>query len=356
MADMILGQRFLSRNAPAWHSKGTLFGEKVKISASEAVKKVAGDIEVEQCPIIYTSPVTGKPVELKDHFAIIRKPTHDDKSEKLLGIRTEEFHVVPYATLAKALDDLSKVYRVETCGLIQDGGLCFIAFKGPDFAVKGDRMQDYFIANLSQQPGVAHRVMAAPVRVVCFNTNQMALDQASISLSIPHSPKAADRIKLAGNLVAQFKEITAKSREIFEKFASVKITDKNLNLIIEAAFPNPSLPTELKLMQQAMSSGDQDVVKKAFGDKFAELVKVQEQHENRIARIGELRGAVRERYDVFDPPKLRGTVWAAYNAVTEVADWRGDGKRVGEATVWGSRAREKANAFAASMHAAGLVK
>jgi hypothetical protein len=61
-----------------------------------------------------------------------------------------------------------------------------------------------------------------------------------------------------------------------------------------------------------------------------------------------LREAAKERFEAFDPPRLRGTVWAAYNAVTEVADWR-EGRNADESALFGGRAKEKSRAYAAAM-------
>jgi hypothetical protein len=51
--------------------------------------------------------------------------------------------------------------------------------------------------------------------------------------------------------------------------------------------------------------------------------------------------------EAFDPANLRGTVWAAYNAVTEVSDWR-EGRNADESALFGSRAQEKSRAFNAA--------
>jgi len=310
------------------------------------VKEVAGDIEVMQTPLYYNLP--DGTVQTCDYTAIIRKPTVDDPSHKVFGITTEKWHHIPYVVLAQAMDELGKTYKVETCGVIEDGSLCFLSLRGPDFAVKGDEIQDYFIINLSNQPGKAHRALAAPVRVVCYNTNMLASERASIAINVPHSADAKERLNLAATLVAKFKETSQRTREAFELLASVQAPPEALVRIASAAFPDPAIPAELRLLNSALTSNEQGALREALGDRFDRIVRAQEHYDREKARVEARRSAVQDRFGVFEPRNLRGTLWAAYNAVTEVADWReGSGADVG--SLWGGRAREKAAAFGAAM-------
>ena len=351
MAHEILGERFISRVRPAWHGLGRQFEEGRVISASEAVREVAGDVEVTPRKVFYESD-SGDKVEIPKHTAIVRSALPDDPQEKVFGIATERWHAISYVKLARFLDELSKTYKVETCGLIQDGSLCFLSLRGPDFSVQGDQMQDYFICNFSNQVGNSHKVMAAPVRVVCFNTNAAANAASSINLAVPHSANASERIGLAASLVAKFKEMSARTREIFDLFGRTPVTLDDAALIFSRAFPAPPIPAELRLFRHAMESQDAGALREAMGAKFNKIAKAEERHENAIKRVTELRSTARERFDSFDPTNLRGTAWAAYNAATEVSDWR-EGRGADVSSVWGTRAREKANAYAATLEVIG---
>ena len=347
MAHEILGERFIGRSKPAWHNLGTVFGEGEQLLASEAARRIAGDIQVRPRELYYRDQ-DGLLVKVDGHQAIVRSPLPDDPKEKIFGITTEKWHPVAYPDLAGALDELSKKYKVETCGLIQDGSLMFLSLRGPDFSVKGDQMQDYFIANLSNQPGNSHKVLASPVRVVCFNTNMAADSRASINLRVTHSAGAKEKIKLAADLVAKFKEMTGKMRETFESFAETPVTAEGLEAILNAAFPDPRIPAELRLLQTAVgNSQEQGALKEALGTQFNRILKAQETYDKAKDRTVVLRTASKERFELFEPRNQRGTVWAAYNAATEVSDWR-EGRNADEGTVWGGRAREKAHAFTAA--------
>ena len=353
MGHRIMGERFIARSKPAWHNIAKrIFGENDAITAREAMVEVAGDIEVVRSPIWYK--VDGQDVLADNKTAIIRKPTQDSPSPLLLGITSDAWVASSYPELAQALDGLSKQYKVETAGLLEEGGLAFLCFRAEDWAVRGDEMRSYFAANFSLTPGIGHKIFHSPVRVVCWNTNTMAEGQASINLSIPHSQDAIQRIQLATRLVTQFHEMKDKAKGIFEAFADKQVTSKDVDTIIFAAFQLPALPPKLRLIKQQLSETEAEVFRKALTpDLLIGLEKAQEQYDRQCETVLRLRDVARERFEAFDPPNLRGTAWAAYNAVTEVSDWR-EGRGADESALFGGRAKEKSRAYEAAYSLVGV--
>lgn len=344
MSHEIMGQRFLSRDRPAWHGLGTLFPAEERISASEAVTRVTGDVEVVTCPLTYE--LDGRAVALADHVAVVRKPTADSPLPVPFGVVGKRWKADSYPALARALDKLSETYRVETAGLLKDGRLCFLSLRGEEWDVKGDGMQSYFVANLSLSPGKGHRVMHTPVRVVCWNTNNAARGQATINLSIPHGADAKQQIGIAGNLVARFREAQTKTKETCDAFASHAVTVDEAESIFAAAYPEPTVPKKVATLRNALGDEGAELFKRTLdADALSSLLKAEDNFEALLKRSRELRQVARERYAMFDPARLRGTAWAAYNAVTEVADWR-EGPNAAASALVGSRAQEKTRAFA----------
>lgn len=347
MAHKLMGNRFISRVQSAWHNIAQrIFGENEQITAGEAMLEVAADIDIVKRPLVYELDGTQHDAKL---VAIVRKPTTDDPRAVVLGTTSEKWVADSYPQLARGLDPLSKTYRVETAGVMEDGGTAFLCFRGVDWAVKGDPMRSYFAANFSLTPGVGHKVFHSPVRVVCWNTNTMAQGQATINLSIPHSEAATKRIELAARLVAQFHEMQDKAKGIFEAFADRQLTAKEVDAVIFAAFQLPALPPQLRLLKQQLSETESQAFKQALtADLLLDLNKAQERYDNQVDAVNELRQVARERFEAFAPANLRGTAWAAYNAVTEVADWR-EGRKADHSALFGSRAQEKSRAYAAAM-------
>lgn len=351
MAHEILGQRFLGRSEPGWHQMGETFAKELQITASEAMEKVAGDIEVISTPLF--TYLDGQ-YHKTDNNAIVRKPTQDDPQHRVFGVVTDKWNQVDYVGLARRLDGVTSDYRVETAGILKNGSLAFLSFRGPDFDVRNDQMNDNYIVNLSNTPGIAHRAFAAKTRVVCYNTNTEALRTASINLSIPHSDDQEARLAFTMDLVAKFRTMTATSKATFERFADVQITEENLHLLFEAAYPDPTMPADVRLYKGTESVLDANVIREAMGTNFEKMLKVEKNWQRGCERAKALRSCAVERFEAFDPSHLKGTVWAAYNAVTEVSDWRESyGKEIGASILFGNRAKEKEAAYT---HSLELVK
>lgn len=348
MAHLIMGNRFAHRHQPAWHNIALhKWADTERVTAGDAMVKVAGDLDFTREQLFYEVDGVKKDVKLA---AILRKPTADSPEWKLLGTVAGAWHIESYPVLARALDGLVDAgYPVETAGVLEDGGLAFLCFRGENYAVRGDEMRNYFTANFSLTPGVGHKVLQSDVRTVCWNTNTAADARAVINLSIPHSKDAKDRITLAGKLVSQFAEMKDKAKAIFEAFADRQVTSKDVDDIIYAAFQLPELPSQLKMLKQSLSETESETFKRALTpDLLFGLTKAQEKYDRDCETTLKLRDVARERFEAFDPARLRGTAWAAYNAVTEVADWR-EGRGADVSALMGSRAKEKSRAYAAAM-------
>jgi hypothetical protein len=357
MAHRIFGNRFVSRKEPAWHGLGTIFPEEEVLTPSEAVKRVTGDVQFVRQPLYYGLPGEDKPDRKSDSFVILRLPTADDPNPEQIGIVSERWDLTPYHELAGALDkmDVSK-YKVETAGLLMGGALCFFALRGEDWSVLGkDDMRSYFLTNLSLKPGIGHRVLHTTVRVVCANTNEAAISSSQIQLRIPHGADAKQQIGLCGDLVARFRKAQEETKRVFEIFASTPAPKDSVDKVFAAAWPEPKLPAKIKMLHNVVGSEGMEVFKRNLDPiMLNSLVNAQEGYDREVERIRTMREAGAERFEAFEPRDLGGTIWAAYNAVTEVADWRGDQKNLGESVLIGSRAAEKTRAFGAAMKVCDL--
>lgn len=349
MSHEILGERFISRSRPAWHGLGTLFDADEQLSAEEAVKRVAGDVHVETLPLWFSMP-DGTEYEIDNQVVVVRMPTDDSPDPVPFGVVGRSWKADPYPVLARGLNKLSETYRVETAGLLRNGSVCFLSFKGERWDVKGDEMESYFTANLSLKPGEGHRIFHSPIRVVCWNTNTMALNTSTIALRIKHGMDAKQQIGLAGDLVVRFHEAQAKTKELCEAFASREVSIEEAKQIIDAAYPEPKLPRILAQFQQACGSPEAYEVWRSQCDPqtLTSVQQAEQRFEALLQRSTNLRETAVARYVGFDPNRLANTVWAAYNAVTEVSDWR-EGRGAEESTLWGARAAEKGRAFQAAV-------
>lgn len=372
MAHEILGNRFISRNRPAWHELGTLFGNDERLSAEEAVKRVAGDIDVRTFPVYFDipnrtliptlskdaaqelDPEENSEYEVGDQVVVVRMPTHDDPKPKTFGIVGKNWIPDPYHVLASALNKLSDTYRVETAGLLKNGSICFLTLKGTPWDVKGDPMESYFTATFSLKPGEGHRVIVTDVRTVCWNTMVAALAQSNITLRIKHGADAKQQIGLAGDLIVRFQEAQSKTKEMCEAFAAREVTVEECETVINAAFPEPTLPLKIQQFRNACGSTEAYEIWRQSTDPnmMASVAAAEERFEQLMKRTVELRSTAKAQYSKFEPTNMQGTLWAAYNACTEVSDWR-EGRGAAESSLFGNRATEKGHAFAAAVELLG---
>lgn len=352
MSHEILGQRFLNRgNKPAWHELGTQFPEDVFVLASEAAGRVAGDIVVSARPLFYES-AQGITHPILDSRAIVREATYDDPVERVFGVTSDRWEDFSYTGLAGVLDPLSRELRVETAGLIKRGSVLFLCFQGPDFGVMGDPCQSYLTVNLSQMPKIAHETRVSTIRVVCSNTNDLSRRAAKLNLSIPHHANQAARLVLASELVKAYGKATETAKAIFERFAKTPITTESLSRFFEAVWKTPDMPVELRLLEKAIELGKEASFRGSLPAEWDEA-KARESWETAKDRQDRIRAAGRYAFERFQPLELGGTVWAAYNAVTEVADWR-NGANSALSSFSGIRYEEKQRAFSEAMVLAGV--
>ena len=345
MAHEIFGDRFISRSIPAWHEIAReIFADDLVITAGEAMQRVAGDIVIEQVPLTY-----GVDVRDSGYTAIVRKPTAEDPNDLVLGVTAESWAAANYPQLAAALDDLSRNHRVETAGVLKGGGVAFLCFRAPDFAVKGDDCKSYFAANFSLTPGIGHKLLHSPVRVVCQNTLTLAESMATIALRIPHTQDALQRIELAARIASQLQSTREKAVTVFNAFADRYVSRAECDAIFQAAFPYPALPAKVQMMRQHLDSTDRAIFEAALNDELRSAIeRAEATYERDCATMDTYREAAHQQFEEFEPTRLAGTVWAAYNAATEVSDWR-KGRNAAESSLYGSRAQEKSRAFAASL-------
>jgi hypothetical protein len=358
MSHKILGDRFLSRSQPAWHELGIVFPEDETILPVEAVKRVAGDLTIKKVPLFMdldpqAAIREGDTVDqnlrrVEDHFGIVRMPTDDAPEPGFLGTVSGKWHATSYVELAEKLNKIDQsTYKVETAGVLEDGRRCFISLRGEDWAVLNtDEMRTYFLVQLSLEPGVGHRVRHTPIRVVCWNTETLAEAQSKITLNIPHAADAAQQIGLCADLLVRFKKAQADTKRIFDALAAKEALPDQTREILSAAWPMPPVPSKLKLFKNVLKTDEAaETFKKNLDMQVLEsLEEAQRRFDTQVTRVEKLREAGWDRFEAFKPNRLKHTLWAAYNAVTEVADWReGKGAEVG--SLFGDRANEKARAF-----------
>lgn len=349
MRHEILEVRFRSTH-PAWHRIPNVWNPDTQVSVSEAIDQVAGDVDIQKLPITYT--VNGVDYDLKSRVAVVRMPLSDGDDPVDFGVASHSWHVEQYSSMGRIFDELSRTHQVQTAGLLKDGVYCFVTLKAGEWDVLGDEMEAYFAIVLSQRPGVGHRAMYTPIRIVCRNTELMARAAADLHIVIPHSSDTLDQMQMAADLLERFEEVKSRSKELCEVLARKTLSVDEATKIFEAVWPKPVPPRKLRMMRDAYATmdGEKTVYRNDLDPEImAQTALAEKQFETLCARNAELRETAVATYSSFEPASLQGTAWAAYNAVTEVSDWRKGSKNSAESSLIGQRAAEKNRAFDAAL-------
>jgi phage/plasmid-like protein (TIGR03299 family) len=174
--------------------------------------------------------------------------------------------------------------------------------------VPGDRISKYLLLSNSHDGKSAVHVKFTPVRVVCRNTLNQAMESGP-TLRIAHTLSMKDRLKEVAQTVKRIDERFNELGAAFRRLAGISMTTPRLDEYLRMVFPEP----------------------KRLSDERVYLRALRLMQEDRNAAKG-----------LFETGKgnniegVAGTLWAAYNGVTEYVDFHkyktGDGKWL--ETIW----------------------
>ncbi len=284
---------FASFREPAWHGLGTVFTEeKTTLEMLEAANLNGWNVRLEDMPI--PSHLTSD----KDYQYVVRTNPTDNTQSDVLGVVGERYHVLQNEDLFSFGDNiLDGGGRWETAGSIKGGRVVFGALALERETILdpngvSDKVKTYLLINTSHDGSIAIQASITPVRVVCANTLNLALNQkkrkggVKQSFKIRHTQTANGKVQIAretlGLANAYMDEFDIMAKAMFEK----EVNAKNFYDIILAAYPKPEKDAK-------------GAVKK---------------WENKVDVINDI-------YTGEFNGMIAGNAWGAFNALTERLDW-----------------------------------
>lgn len=211
---------FASARTDAWHRLGTVTAG--AMTAEEALSAARlGGWNVRKL-ILTARELTEDGVTSHDverFYATARtNPVHGGTD--ILGVVGETYHPVQNEANCELLNTLADESgaHFETAGSLYGGRQVFVTMKLPDtMTLAGNDKLDLYIAALNSHDGsTAFRLIVTPVRIVCANTQAMAISAAKTSFSIRHTETAKGRIDEARRALG----LTWKYLEEFEQQAA----------------------------------------------------------------------------------------------------------------------------------------
>ncbi len=289
-----------------WHSLGTRLDRPA--TAEEAIQAAHLDFTVEK----FRLKTTPNDLPVESHFATVRTDTME-----VLGVVGSRYEPIQnrdaFTTFDALVGEGEAIYH--TAGALGKGERIWLLAKLPDYIrVNGNDIVEKFLLLVNSHDGSGSvRVKLTPIRVVCENTLSLALSGAEQEVHIRHTLNAKEKLKEAHEILGLTNKLYEQLDAIFNRMTETKMDEPTLTEYVRTIFP------------ENRESKDQSRVKKVHGVIFE------------LAESGE--GA----------EMSRGTLWGAYNAVTEYVDHYRHAK--GEETVrlksmwFGSGERIKKNAF-----------
>lgn len=226
---------FSVREKP-WHGLGTIVLEAP--ASSDALRLAGLDWKVVQEPVCTE---TGELIE--GYKANIR-----DKDRRVLGVVSDRYKVVQNTDAFSFTDELlGKGVRYETAGSLQEGRKVWLLARLPrEYIIAGERISPYLIFSNTHDGSGSVKVAVTPVRVVCNNTLNLALDAAKRSFSMIHTGNIQDKIQEAKDTLFMAEEYMDCLGIEFEQLRRQKMTDRQVEEYIELLLPMENDPTPMQ--------------------------------------------------------------------------------------------------------------
>ena len=264
---------FSVREKP-WHGLGTIIQEAV--SSEEALHLAGLDWTVNQEPVIYKGKETGHQFNIRS------------SDDAVLGVVGSRYKPVQNADAFAFTDELvGGDVRYETAGSLSGGKRVWMLAKMPDTKVLDDVVEPYLCLTNSHDGFGSMKVCMTPVRVVCQNTLNMALNKAKRTWNVRHSGNIEGKLAEAQHtlgLANQYMENFAKEAEDLYK---IKVAPADFKELTETLFPITAEMTQRKEDAQWL-----------------------------------LQCQLKEAWDMDDLGNIRGTGWGFINAVSDMTTHR----------------------------------
>jgi phage/plasmid-like protein (TIGR03299 family) len=265
--------------SPPWHQLGVQLQNPA--TAQEAIQAAGLDYKVKLKPV--KTIVNRKHKVVPNTFATVRTDTSE-----ILGVVGSRYEPIQNKDAFSFFDALvgSDEAIYETAGVLGRGERIWILAKLPDYirVGKNDIVNKYLLLTNSHDGSAVVRAKLTPIRVVCSNTLSVALNGGEQEVRIRHTANAIHKLEQAHKLLGLTNNLYQQLDTILNRMALRKITGKQLIDYVKTLVPaNPEATFQTR-------------------------------NEN-------IRNTILSLYESGQGSDMnRGTVWSAYNAVTELVD------------------------------------
>lgn len=157
---------------------------------------------------------------------------------KVLGVVSDKYRIVQNADAFAFTDALiGGDVHYETAGSLLDGKKIWLLAKLPDSEICGDKTEPYVCFSNTHDGSGAVRVCMTPVRVVCNNTLNLALNTAQRAWSVRHVGDISTKLVEAQQCLEMAGKYMDALAERADQMANTTVSDERLRKILDELFP-----------------------------------------------------------------------------------------------------------------------
>lgn len=214
-----------TRTVP-WHGLGTKVDEAP--TSADALRLAGLDWTVEQKNI----QICGG-AKIQNFKANVRS-----SDGQMLGIVSDRYKVIQNNEAFEFTDSIiGGDVRYETAGSLNCGKKIWLLAKLPETEIAGDKTEPYMCFSNSHDGSGAIRVCMTPVRVVCSNTLNLALDTAKRAWSVRHTGNLQSKMHEARVCLQMANAYMGELAKKADRLANTAVTRDQLNQILDELFP-----------------------------------------------------------------------------------------------------------------------
>lgn len=219
-----------------WHGLGTRVEDAP--TSADALRLAGLDWTVEQKDIQLCGGA-----KIQNYKANVRST-----DKKVLGVVTDRYRIVQNREAFEFTDSLiGSDVRYETAGSLNGGKKIWLLAKLPETEIVGDKTEPYLCFSNTHDGSGAIRVCMTPIRVVCNNTLNLALDGAKRAWSVRHTGDLQRKMHEARICLYMANTYMNALAEQADHMANTTVTDDQIRQILNELFPSDEHSTQREL-------------------------------------------------------------------------------------------------------------
>lgn len=226
---------FYVREAP-WHG----LGKRVEfaLNSEEALREGGLDWKVIQKPVMTEDfqPVPGYKANVRE------------TDGRVLGVVTDRYKIVQNIEAFAFTDSLlGEGVRYETAGSLQNGKRVWMLARLPEnYIISGDRVSPYLVFSNSHDGSGSIKVAMTPIRVVCQNTLNLALNDAKRIWATIHTGDIKSKLEEAKKTLLLAEHYMDKLGAEIDKLNKINLTDAKVLEYISELIPMPDNASKIQ--------------------------------------------------------------------------------------------------------------